>query len=99
MRLVQGNYLFTDYAHARKRGDTEEAERLSKIIDDNALIAQQYIEEIRLAYSLEPDLPKFSFDEWLKLRGIEVVEEKPSFSTVIPEQEEISIKVRRNFKD
>jgi hypothetical protein len=48
--------LFTKYAQARKRGDTAEAERLSKIIENNALTAKLHCKKKRIAK--EPKLKK-----------------------------------------
>jgi len=86
---VKTDHSFTDYAHARQRGDTKEAERLSKVIDDNTLIASAYIGEVQSAYMAEPDLPKLTLDEWLKLKGIGVT---------IQAAEEISLKAPRNVR-
>ena len=75
---VKSDHIFTDYAHAKQRGDTKEAERLGKAIDDNAELASRYVKEIQEAYALAPDLPKFSFMEWLKMQGVAVIEENSS---------------------
>ena len=40
--------LFTEYAKAKKRGDTAEAERLSKIIENNALLAKLHCKKERI---------------------------------------------------
>ena len=46
-----------------------EREKLGKIIDSNAKLAEIYCQEVRIAYEIEPDLPKISFEEWLKSEG------------------------------
>ena len=56
--------LFTKFANSKG----EECEKLGKIIDNNCKLAKQYMTEVQLAYEMEPDLPKFSFQEWLDNR-------------------------------
>jgi hypothetical protein len=98
MIFVKSDHIFTDYAHAKQRGDTKEAERLGKAIDDNAKLANQYLREIHVAYALAPDLPKLSFMEWLKFKGITVIEEKPSLSFAVAGTETVeTVKQRINM--
>ena len=57
--------LFTKYANS----EDKEREKLGKIIDDNYELSKEYIEAVKLAYETEPNMPKFSFKEWLKWKN------------------------------
>ena len=71
---VEVENLFTKFANSKGK----EREKLGKIIDNNCKLAKQYMTEVQLAYEMEPDLPKFSFQEWLDNRR--------RFSNVKPDQ-------------
>ena len=49
--------LFTKYAKAKKRGDADEVERLSKVIENNACLVEPYHKKKRVEKE-EPKLTK-----------------------------------------
>lgn len=72
LEYVDDSKLVTKFSEAYQENNVKEIERLKKIIEYNAKLATFYLEEIRIAYFIEPNNEKFSFIDWLTWKKIKI---------------------------